>query len=214
MEANLSVWHKCGAVPLTRLPLLSKEVRREILVGVAASLIENEEDDPEVERLKRIEAMNVFFCDTLTAFGYDGSQLLKSAPTRTTFVAVTQPHSKERILAIKKAKTAGQLFYATGGQHVNTNEFFQASELKVRDAEIKVMEDAKKGRKKYCDEQQEAVLMIRKKGELTHVTEKSFTIPEIKTLLKWKKIKIKSTKKKDMVAAYIAAPKPPIQKVW
>ena len=55
---------------------------------------------------------------------------------------------------------------------------------------------------------------MKNKGELTASTEKKFTLPEIKTLLKWKKIKATSTKKRDMVDAYIAAPKPKIQKVW
>ena len=49
---------------------------------------------------------------------------------------------------------------------------------------------------------------------MTHETEKKFTIPEIKTLLKWKKVKVASSKKRDLVDAYVAAPKPKIQKVW
>ena len=57
-------------------------------------------------------------------------------------------------------------------------------------------------------------MMIRNKGELTYLTSKEFTLPEIKTLLKWKKVKATSTKKQDLVQAYVAAPKPPIQKVW
>ena len=214
ISANKSVWHKCGAVPLTRLPLQLKEVRRQIPVGVAATLVEDEEDDPEIEQLKQIESLNGFYCDTLTSFGYDGAQLLKAAPTRSTYVGVTQPHSKERIQAIKKAKSAGQLFYATGGGHVNTNEFFIASELKARDAQIKVMEDAKKDRGKYCKDQLGAVMLIRKKGELTSLNGKDFTLPEIKMLLKWKKVKVKSTLKKDLVEAYISNPTPPIQKIW
>ena len=45
-------------------------------------------------------------------------------------------------------------------------------------------------------------------------TEKKFTIPEIKHLLKWKEIKPTSSKKRGMVDACIAAPKLKIQKVW
>ena len=76
------------------------------------------------------------------------------------------------------------------------------------------MEDKKKARGLYCKEQKGAVLMIRAKGELTYLTEKKFTLPEIKTLLKWKKVKITSSKKADLVEAYVNAPRPKIQKVW
>ena len=46
-----------------------------------------------------------------------------------------------------------------------------------------------------CAKQKGAVLLIKKKGELTHDTEKDFAIPEVKMLLKWKKVKAVSTKK-------------------
>ena len=76
------------------------------------------------------------------------------------------------------------------------------------------MEEQKKERGKYCAEQRGAVLLIKDKGELTTATEKKFTLSEIKMLCKWKKIKIASSKKRDLVDAYVAAPKPKIQKVW
>ena len=215
VENNLSCWRKCGAVPLTRLPLQSKGVRRELAVGAAAQVeLQCEQDDPEIENLKRLQGLNHFYCDVLISHGFDGAQLRLNAPTRENYVAVTQPQSKDRIKAIKSAKTAGQLFFATGGKHLNSNEFFQAQESKKRDAKIKEMEKQKKERGEYCKEQRGAVLLLMKKGELTEETEKKFTIPELKMLLKWKKVKPPSSKKRAMVDAYIAAPKPKIQKVW
>ena len=106
------------------------------------------------------------------------------------------------------------MFYATGGGHVNSDSFFVSTELKVRDAQIKVMEDTKKDRAKYCKDQLEAVMLIRQKGDLDSISEKKFTLPEVKVLLKWKKVKVTATKKRDLIDAYIAAPKPKIQKVW
>ena len=212
MAANINVWHKCGAVPLTRLPLLSKGVRHEVPIGAAALQVQSVA--PEVLRLKNIESLNHFYCDVLTSSGYDGAKLRKDAPTRSTYVAVTEPQSDERVQAIKKAKTAGQMFFATGGRHVNTEQFFVSTELKVRDAKIKLLEDAKKDRAKYCKDQLEAVMLIRQKGDLDSMSVKKFTLPEVKVLLKWKKVKVTATKKRDLVDAYIAAPKPKIQKVW
>ena len=213
IENNLQAWSLCGAAPLTRQPLKTKDVRREIPVGIAATLVN--EDDEEVSWLRSIEVLNHFHCDYLTANGFDGSQLKRDAPKRTTFVAVTEPQSDERIQAIKKAKTAGQLFYATGGRHINSVEFFKAKELQARDTKLKLMIDEKTKHLEKLKAQNDAVKLIRNKGDLTYENEKQFTVAEIKILLKWKKTKPLSTKKKDLIDAYIKAPKPAKPtKIW
>ena len=76
------------------------------------------------------------------------------------------------------------------------------------------MEEAKRARGKYCKDQKEAILLIRKKGELTSLGDRKFTIPEIKIMCKWKKAKPKSARKEDLIEAYLADPKPKIQKIW
>ena len=214
IQRNIGAWKKCGAVPLTRLPLSLGDVCREVPQGAAAARITKK--DPEVEHLMNLENMNRFFCDILDANGMDGSKLRKEAPKRTTYVAVTAAVSQERVKAIKEAQTHGQLFYATGGCHTNSNEFFQARELKRREPEIKALEAKKKSTILYAKEQVEAVQLIKKKGELTYLREKDFTIPEIEKLLKWKKIpKAKLKRKEDMIEAYVKTPKPTkIQKTW
>jgi hypothetical protein len=215
IERNLSCWRKCGAIPLTREPLKDSAVRREIPVGAAAALAPSTEDE-QLLQLKQIEALNGSCCDILSSAGFDGDLLRNKAPWRITYVAVTAPQSEARIKAIKDAKTAGQLFFATGGRHINTNEFFQAKEIKRREELIAKAEEAKKQRKKYCQDQVDAVQLIRSKGELTLDSVNKFTNPEIKTLLRWKKVKLEAGKnrKKDLVEAYVAAPKPMIQKIW
>ena len=213
VERNLACWRKCGAVPLTRAPLLTDDIREEIPVGIAAQ-IEGCNVTPQMEKLKQLEALNHLYCSFLSSQGFDGDQLRRDAPQRITYVAVTEPHSKERILAIQKAKTAGQMFFATGGRHVNSNEFFQATTLRAREGQIKAMEDTKLQRAKYAVDQRDAHMMIKTKGELTSINAKHFTSAEIKTLLRWKRKKPAGTKKKDLVEAYITTPKPPIQKSW
>lgn len=79
---------------------------------------------------------------------------------------------------------------------------------------MKRMEDKKKKRAACYKEQKGAVLLLKSEGELTLETQKTFTLPEIKILLKWKRVKPESILKKDLVNAHIAAPKPKIQKVW
>ena len=217
VDRNLACWKVCGAVPLTRSPLTGTGVRREVPIGEAAAIESvnlNVEDD-QIVRLRQLEVLNNFHCNYLTLNGYDGSKLLKKAPTRTRYVAVTKPQSNERIQAIKRAKTAGQMFYATGGKHVNTNEFFKAKKLLSNDALIKALEAKKKARAKTIIEQKEAVMMIRQKGDLTSINHKDFTLTEVKALLKWKKVKSKSTKKKELIEEYIKASKPSKPtKVW
>jgi hypothetical protein len=213
VDKNVNCWRKCGAVPLTRLPIQDKAVRREIPIGIAAELAPETEDE-QLQQLKQIEAINTSCCDILSSAGFDGDLLRNKAPRRIAYVAVTAPQSKARIQAIKDAKTAGQLFFATGGRHINTNEFFQAKEIKRREDLIAKMEDAKNQRRKYAEDQMAAVKLIKKKGELTLQTVNLFTNPEVKTLLWWKKVKAEGTRKKELVEAYIAAPKPPIQKSW
>ena len=77
------------------------------------------------------------------------------------------------------------------------------------------MEEAKTARKKYCTKQFAAITMIKKKGELTWDRERSFTRAEILTLCNWKKVQMKSNaKKRELVDAYVDAPKPKIQTIW
>ena len=214
--SNLACWKKCGAVPLMRAPVHSGDVRREVPTELAAAAAAaGQVEDEGVEALHRLEGMNGFHCDCLEVAGCDGSLLRMKAPVRNTHVAITEPNSKERIKAIKDAKTAGQLFYATSGQHINSDEFFKAKALAVREAKLKDMKDRKTEREKICKEQKSAIMMIRKKGDLTSLNGKSFSATEIKILLRWKGLVPSHYKKKeDMQEAYITTPKPKITKSW
>lgn len=211
---NLSVWKKCGSVPLTRAPVFDKGVRTEVAVGLAATRGDMSFADSDADALKRLEAANHFYSDFLTAEGYDGKHLRKDAPKRTTYVAVTVPQSKQRIQAIKRAKTAGQMFFATGGQHLNSDEFFRATELKERAAAIKAMEEKKLHRKVLLQQQKNVVALIKKKGELTSSNFKDFVVKEVTLLLKWKGAVALSTRKADIVNAYVNNPKPKPTKIW
>jgi hypothetical protein len=214
-QRNLSAWRKCGAVPLTQRPMDSTHVCHEIPVGAAAQLLEEEsEPNAAIENLKHLEEMNKFHCDMLNANGFNGDKLQLEAPKRKTYVAVTKAYSKERVIAIRKASTAGQMFFATGGRHINANEFFQANTLKSREADIKALEDKKADRKAYCAIQQEALKLIRKKGDLTWNNHGSFNVKELKMLLKWKKVEHRKTRKEDLVELYVKAEKPGITKAW
>jgi hypothetical protein len=216
-DSNRAVWAKCGAVPLTRIALKSNKVRHEVPVLAA---LEHQEgltitnDSPEIQKLRDLEALNHFYCGILTSNGFAGSKLQLDAPKRKFVAAVSKPNSVERQEAMKKASSAGATFQATGGGHLNSDDFFKAAESKARDAKIKAMEDLKKEREKYCKGQWAALRLIRSKGELTEDTENNFTIAECKHLCKWKNVKPNGTKKRDLVEAYRSTPKPRTIAQW
>ena len=114
----------------------------------------------------------------------------------------------------QKQELMGRCFWATGGGHTNSHEFFRAQVLKDRKEEIAALEDKKKDRPVVLKRQKAAALLIRKKGELTHDTFGEFTCKEINVLLKWKGVKGESDRKKDIIDTYVAAPKPKPVTIW
>ena len=53
------------------------------------------------------------------------------------------PHKKARIEAIAAAKAAGQLFHATGGSHLNSDEYFKSRVLLQHKERTKELEKEK-----------------------------------------------------------------------
>jgi hypothetical protein len=217
IERNLACWRKCGAVPLTMAPLLhaAAGVRHEIPAGAAAALSAGEEEDAAITKLKDLETSNRFFCDLLTANGLDGQQLRKDAPTRALFVAVTEPHSRERVLQLVDAKTAGQMFLATGGRHLNSDEFFKANALRQRSDKIAAMEKKKKSSAKRLVIENKVMALLESKGSLVPQNASHFTVENLKLLIKWKRVLLPaSAKKAELLAAYFAHPLPPPSQDW
>jgi len=206
---NLSCWKKYGAVPLTRLPLQSTTVRHHLAVNGSP-------ETQEAHCLKEIEVLNHFHCDLLTANGFLGGVLKTWAPRqRKKLPAVTVPKSKERILAIKNAKRAGQMLFATGEQHLNSDEFFQAREHAKRLEDAKKVQEMKEKRLLLQKSEVEARVLLTAKGPLNEETYKNFSVKEIKLLCKWKRCKIDNlSRKKQYFDAYLEAPEPPNPDPW
>jgi hypothetical protein len=77
-----------------------------------------------------VQEANEYAIYSLTEAGYDGSQLqalvaVRPADTRSTD-PITQRMSKERIELLARANTHGKKFFATGGSHVCSDDFFKA----------------------------------------------------------------------------------------
>jgi hypothetical protein len=149
----------------------------------------------------------------LSANGYNGSKLCLKALKRKAVVVVSKPNTLQPNQVMKKMASAGATFHATGGGHLNSDDFFKAAELKAWENQLKATKEIKKEREKYCQDQW-ALHLIKAKGELTCDTVSRFTMAKIKIMLKWKKVKTTGTKKQDLVEAYTEAPKLIIQSMW
>ena len=97
-----------------------------------------------------VQEANEYAVYSLTESGYDGSKLqalvaVRPADNRIAG-AITERMSKERIELLARANTHGKKFFATGGSHVCSDDFFKAQALLAREDELagkgKVEEDA------------------------------------------------------------------------
>jgi len=117
-------------------------------------------------------------------------------------------------VAIKNAKAAGQMFFATGGQHLNSDEFFQAREHSQRLETAKKIQEEKQNRVLLQETEKKARDLLTSKGPLNDETFKKYNKPDIKLLCKWKEIKVKDDKKEEMYRLYIVQPEPPMPEPW
>ena len=124
-KACRSAWHKVGAAPLTRKCLMDKKVQRKL-----------DDSDNEMRSLMEgLQEANDVSTTLLTQHGYEGKYLsvaVKRVPKKQ---PVTIPHTKERYLALAKAKTHGHKFTATGGSHMTSDDFFKAMMVPERERE-------------------------------------------------------------------------------
>ena len=211
-QSCLKAWKKCGAVPLTMSPLSDPRVRHEVVYN---GLQVNTDLDPEAHKLLAIERINNMHCDFLCGFGFDGSQLRKQAPTVSgRKFKLTEPHSKERIEALQKAKTAGQLFHATHGEHLNSIDFFKARAKSNRDMEIKRLEALKKATLKTEIYRQKALAVLQAKGEPTVATIGNYTKEDLKDLLRWRSGKTSTANKTELLEAYLSCTRIAIPPAW
>ena len=77
------------------------------------------------------------------------------------------------------------MFYATGGQHLNSDDFFIARALVKREGEASAMLKEKEARIERMNINQEAKSLLQVKAlDLSPDTEKKFILPECKLLCK------------------------------
>ncbi len=121
-EQCIAVWEKVGAVPLSRKCLQDTKVRR--LIG--------DGDECQQSEVLQTQSVNDIATHALSMSGYDGNVLKGTIiPIKATEV-ITVPHTQEQIDLLAQAKKHGQIFTATGGDHLTSNNMFKSIELKAR----------------------------------------------------------------------------------
>jgi hypothetical protein len=190
VERNLAVWKKVGTVPLTRACLLDAKVAHQVVTD--ANGVVDVDADPMTSLLLTLEHANHLACDHLCAQGCDGDQLRSSAPRVLAKAAVTEHYSRERQDALMAANTAGKHYHATGGYHLNSDDYFIAQERMDQKRQAGILEKEKKARLAAKQRQEDASALLADLGRrsvdvydsrTSLVTLKS---SELRTLVAWK----------------------------
>jgi len=107
------------------------------------------------------------------------------------------------------------MFFATGGQHLNSDEFFQAREHAKRLENTKKIQDEKEKRILIQKVDLDARAMLSTQGPLTHKSYKTHSVKAIKQLCKWKHCKIDNlTRKQQYFDLYMTTLEPPTPDPW
>jgi len=192
----LSAWAKIGAAPLTRNCLKDPKVSRAMGEG----------DDEYGVLLRSIQEANEYSVYALVEGGYNGSALqalLKAVPEAYTMTGITERHSKERIELLAKANTHGKKFYATGGSHVCSDDFFKAEALRCREDRIRELEALKKKREQQAATEAKALAVLDAKARCFEENDyRGMSVQDLATLLAWYNIPKEKMKKSDMVTRW------------
>ena len=109
-------------MPPDRNSLLNKKVQRSIGDG----------DNEQQELVYFIQEQNTLACTALSHSVYNGDAMrVEIIPIAQTKV-IMAPHTQEQIELLSEAKKHGQIFAATGGDHLTSNDVFKSIELKRR----------------------------------------------------------------------------------
>ena len=182
-SVNIKAWERVGAVPLTRHCLKSLKVRHELGKG-------GEEDDPLAEEYRNMQTVNDMSVSWLNIHGFHGDHLRAKVKVNQVSIKepVTKPATKERVEAIMKAKSIGQLHFVIGDDHIANDDFMIASERKRREKILPKVKAEKKTKVAMQAIEEEGLKIVEANKAVDDLNKK-----ELETLLCWY-----GTKKKNI----------------
>ena len=207
----LDSWEKIGAAPPTRKCLDDPQVRKSIDSDKEYALLVNS-----------VQEANEYAVYSLTEAGYDGSALqalVTIKPTELRAAPITERMSRERIELLARANTHGKKFFATGGSHVCSDDFFKAQALLAREEEISEKMKLKKSLLQKSELREKGMAIFVEKAECFESNNyRSVSTKELDVLLNWYGVEKKATKKAEKVAQWrkmrAENTEPPMVNVW
>ncbi len=113
---------------------------------------------------------------------------------------ITERMSRERIELLARANTHGKKFFATGGSHVCSDDFFKAQALQARDDEIEQMIKLKKLLLGKTELRNKAMgILVAKSSFFESNNYREVSTKELDVLLSWYGVDIKGMKKPEKV---------------
>eukprot|EP00536_Pseudo-nitzschia_multiseries_P017708 jgi/Psemu1/52163/gm1.52163_g len=157
------------------------------------------------DALLDLELCNSSAVNYLTEYGLKGEAFAAKAPQNNgkDKIASTKPGSKERILKIATARTAGQKFRITGGFVTNSYDIWKAKVLKERLNKIAVLKTTKARAAQFAKKKEAAEALVAKcGGEFARLG-----LQALKVVYEWKLGKKVGAgmKKEHVVAALVKA---------
>jgi hypothetical protein len=132
---------------------------------------------------------------------------------------ITERMSRERIELLARANTHGKKFFATGGSHVCSDDFFKAQALQARDDEIEEMTKLKKKLLGQTELRDKAMgILVAKSSSFETNNYREVTTKELDVLLLWYGVDIKGMKKPEKVEKWkeirVSNAEPPTIEGW
>jgi hypothetical protein len=108
--------------------------------------------------------------------------------------------SWERIELLARANTHGKKFFATGGSHVCSDDFFKAQALQAREDEIEQMTKLKKQLLGKAELRNKGMAILVAKSVIFETNNyREVSVKELDVLLSWYGVDIKGMKKPEKV---------------
>ncbi len=122
-------------------------------------------------------------------------------------------------MLLAKANTHGKKFYATGGSHVCSDDFFKAEAVRCREDQVKEREEEKKKRQQLKATEVKALAVLDAKASCFEDNDyKGMTVQDLTALLAWYNIPKERMNKPQMVAKWkeirLNHVPPPIFEKW
>ena len=209
-ETNRKIWRTIGIFPFNRQCLQDSNVSHKLIMLENGTI--DLDADPSSISLILYEEQSATAAAALNAQGFNGDVFLEYAPrvSANRKIAVTCPNTRARQDAMTGAKYYSETFVVTGGDALNSNDYFIAQERLCRQEQIKQLKAVKTEAEKTTKLKEKAEGLIeefkreKSKDPCKEEGAKLLTVATLKVLYEWKhEKKPTGMKKQDILAEWL-----------